>query len=107
MESVDDHSNREQKDSGCRWSACEEFDHSSTTCKKHRSHENISKATEDNEHGMCCRSISGFHNLEESVSIGSSPFQFNGECCEENDLNTSASSVPQCARDTVSIGESS
>lgn len=101
MEGVDDHSDWEQKHGSCCGSACKEFNHSSAACEKHCCHEDVGEAAEDDEDAMGDRSISGFHNFEECVSVGSSPFQLDGERGEENDLNAGTSSIPQCTRNAV------
>lgn len=74
VKGIDDHSDREQEHGSCRGSACKELDHSSTACEKHCCDEDVGEAAEDDEHAMGDRPISGFHNFEECVSVGSSPF---------------------------------
>ncbi len=59
----------------------------------------------DDENNVCNRAVSRLDDFQKGMRIRSAPLEFNGQCCEEEDLDRRARCVPEWAGDSVSIAD--
>jgi hypothetical protein len=68
--------------------ASKRSDHSRATSQKHCRHQNVCEEAKADVHAVGYATISSSNDFEEGVRIRCSSLQLNGNCREQNDLNS-------------------
>jgi hypothetical protein len=99
---VNDNSDWKQEASSGSWNSSQGMYDSATAAQQHGRHEDIRAEAENDVNCMRDSAIASSDDFQERMRVGSATLQFNGQCSEQNDLDSSSRGIPERTRNTTS-----